>query len=359
MATHTARHSSSSRALVALALATTIATAGFGPERAQADAASEARQRYERAIKFYEEGVYDAALVELTRAYELNPSFRIVYNIAQTRLAMRDYAGAIEAFQRYLREGGGKVTNDRVASVRAQLDDLQQRVGKLTVETDVPDSEVLVDDVVVGNSPLPPPLAVNAGMRRVSVRHPDYPTQSQRVSVAGGEQLRMTLYLRPRGAEPPPAVVAPKTTNEEAVAVPAAPPPARTPARALGPTDSEPAADEPSRALAIVATGATVALATTAVVLGVVTINKDDELDEKRDRPDQNDAAAFDQERSDLRRLAALTDAFTIATIAAAGVTAWLWLRDDGEDAETADRARGSGVRLSLGPASAQLSGEF
>src|SRR3954453_22607693 len=87
---------------------------------AHADAASEARARYERALKFYDDGVYDAALVELTRAYELKPSFRLIYNIAQTKLAMRDYAGAIESFQRYLREGGGQVGNDRVKSVSAQ-----------------------------------------------------------------------------------------------------------------------------------------------------------------------------------------------------------------------------------------------
>ncbi len=59
-----------------------------------ADPEVEARERYERALKLYEERAFDAALVELKLAAELRPSYKLLYNIAQVRLAMNDFAAA-------------------------------------------------------------------------------------------------------------------------------------------------------------------------------------------------------------------------------------------------------------------------
>jgi hypothetical protein len=310
----------------------------FASSVARADAASDARAHYERALKFYDDGVFDAALVELTRAYELNPSFRIMYNIAQARVAMRDYAGAVESFQRYLREGAGQVPNDRVAAVRAQLSELQQRVGSLTVETDVAGSEVLIDDAVVGSAPLDAPLIVNAGVRRVTVRHPDYAARSERVSVAGGEQLRTSLLLKPRQPQAAPAPVA-------VVAEPPATPPLH-----LQPM----AADEveATHTAAWLMTGVTGALAATAIVCAVVAQSQDSALDERRSRPGE-DVSKFDEDRAALQRTALFSDVFTIAAVASAGVTTWLWLSSG--DSKS-DRAA---VRVGLAGVGLQLRGEL
>ena len=315
---------------------------------ARADAASDARTHYERALKFYDEGVYDAALVELSRAYELNPSYRIVYNMAQARVAMRDYAGAVESFQRYLREGAGQVPNDRVAAVRAQLNDLQQRVGSLTIETDVAGSEVLVDDVVVGAAPLSAPVLVNAGMRRVTVRHPDYPARNERVSVAGGEQLRMSVLLRPRQSEAALASARNEPTSEAA-----APVTAQRQSAELQPLAAyEVKADAPDRTAAWLMTGVTGALAATAIVCAVVAQSQNSSLDERRSRPGE-DEVKFNEDRDALQRTALLTDVFTIAAVASAGVTTWLWLSGGNSTSERA------GLRVGLAGAGLQLRGEL
>lgn len=327
---------------------------------ARADAASEARQRYDRALKFYEDGVYDAALVELTRAYELNPSYRIIYNIAQTRVAMRDYAGAIESFQRYLREGGGQVPNDRVAAVRTELNELQQRVGRLTVETDVAEAEVLIDDLVVGTTPLAAPVLVNAGLRRVTVRHPEFPPHSQRVSVAGGEQLRVSLPLRPRRTDAQATAMPQEPATSSAAPAPSPagePQPAVQGAQlSLSSGDPSDAAAAPSRTAAWVMTGVTGALAATAVVFAVIAQNKNQDLDERRSRPGE-DVAAFNEDRDEMKRMALFTDVFAVAAVASAGVSTWLWLEADDARPERARRA--PAVRVALAGASAQLRGEF
>jgi hypothetical protein len=335
---------------------TTLLSSALPWAHAHADAVSDARSHYDRALKFYDDGVYDAALVELTRAYELNPSYRIVYNIAQARVAMRDYAGAIESYQRYLREGGSQVSNERVAAVRGQLSELQQRVGSLTIDSDVSGSEVLIDDVVVGTTPLPTHVLVNAGMRRVSLRHPDYPQRTERVSIAGGEQLKATLLLRPQKPElqtQANTTLAPEAPQLSATASEPTPEP-RSTSLSLSAADTTTA--QPNRTAAWVMTGVTGALAASAIVFAVVAQNQNSDLATRRSNPDEN-PAQFDADRDVMKRTALLTDVFTVAAIASAGVTTWLWLRTGDESAVGA--ARSHGLRLGLAGASAQLRGEF
>src|SRR3954452_22502455 len=98
------------------------------------EADREARERYDNAVKLYEEGAYDAALVELNRAAELRPSYKLYYNIGQVRYAMHDYAAAIDAYRRYLDQGGDKIPSSRREQVQKELNELAQRVAKLTVD---------------------------------------------------------------------------------------------------------------------------------------------------------------------------------------------------------------------------------
>src|SRR3954469_396658 len=88
------------------------------------EADREARERYENAVKLYEDGAYDAALVELNRASELRPSYKIYYNIGQVRFAMHDYAAAMDAYRQYLDKGGDKIPAARRDQVQKELNAL-------------------------------------------------------------------------------------------------------------------------------------------------------------------------------------------------------------------------------------------
>jgi hypothetical protein len=283
---------------------------------ARADAASEARTRYERAVKLYEDGVYDAALAEFTRAYELNPSYKVLYNVAQVRVALQDYAGAVETFQSYLREGGGKVPEARSDQVRKELARLEPRVARVSVETDVPGAEVLVDDVVVGSAPLAAAVLVNSGTRRIVVRHPDHAPQTQRVTLAGGEQRTLTLLLQPR----PSLESAPVASALPPVVEPAAPAVA-APAR-------EPVNARRKRVLGT-SWGATGALAVTTTLLGVFALRADNDLSDMRGG--RTSAGALDEQANKVDRLALASDVLLGATVAAAGVSLWLTLRPQKE----------------------------
>ena len=52
----------------------------------------EARAHFERGVEYYTEGDFRAALVELTRAYALQPTYKMLYNLGQVAFELRDYA---------------------------------------------------------------------------------------------------------------------------------------------------------------------------------------------------------------------------------------------------------------------------
>src|SRR5688572_27712516 len=174
-----------------------------------ADPEVEARERYERALKLYEERAFDAALVELKLAAELRPSYKLLYNIAQVRLAMNDFAAAYESYQQYLEQGGDKIPAARREAVQQEMKRLEQRVARLAVETDEPGAEVFIDEVLIGTTPLKNALLVNSGIRQLVVRHPDHVPQSRRLSVGGGTQQTVRFTFSTPAVKPSSSVASP------------------------------------------------------------------------------------------------------------------------------------------------------
>lgn len=337
-------------------LALGLALAGVTEARA-ADPEREARERYDNAIKLYEEGAYDAALVELNRAAELRPSYKLYYNIGQVRYAMHDYASAIEAYRQYLDKGGDKIPSARRDQVQKELNELAQRVAKLTVDVDVPGAEILIDDVLAGTSPLAAPLVVNSGIRLVTVRHPDYLPQTRRVTLAGSTQDKVSFMLVGHGSGPegvPATPTAAPATKGPAPAPPASKPPPFTVEGSLG--SGEPHADHTRRHASTTAMwvgwATTGALAVGATVTGIVTLSKNSKLADERKNLDVSNAQ-IEKDASHVRTLAIVTDVLTASAVVAGGVSLWLTLDHGGEKQTAAGGTSSpqfSHVRVGIAP---------
>jgi tetratricopeptide (TPR) repeat protein len=63
-------------------------------------------------VSFFRRHLYQEALVEFQRAYQLSPNYRVLYNIARTAGLLKNHALALESFQRYLEEGGKAFQNN-------------------------------------------------------------------------------------------------------------------------------------------------------------------------------------------------------------------------------------------------------
>ena len=307
----------------------TVLVAIFLAGSARADTSlDQAKSHLRTGAERYDAGDYSGALVEFQRAYELVPSYRILFNIAQVDMELQDHAGAFTAYTRYLREGGPDIPPARLAQVNAELERLRARVGFLVVQT-AAGAHVFVDDAQVGYAPLPDPVAVAPGPHRVAVDVPGRGRITRAFDVAVGQRVAAALAVDPprlAAVEPPaPAFVAP--------------PPA-------GPR---------SRVPVYIAWSVTGGLAIGAGVFAAIARGDANDLAALRAKygvtPDQLDA-----QRARTVRDAALADVFTGAAIASAGVALYVTVtRLRGDQPPPGERA----VQLQIAPRGVAIAGRF
>jgi tetratricopeptide (TPR) repeat protein len=162
-----------------------------------ASSVEDARAHFQRGVDYYTEGDLNAALIELQRAYELQPTYRLLYNLGQVTYEQRDYVAAERYFRDYLEQGGSEIDAARRQEVEGELEKLKDRVADVRLETDLPNARLFIDDTPVGQSPLARPVRVSAGQRRIRAESPGYAPVTRVVDVVGGEALIVQLTFGP------------------------------------------------------------------------------------------------------------------------------------------------------------------
>jgi hypothetical protein len=285
----------------------------------------EARVHFERGVELYREGSFDAALVEFQRSYELAPNYKILYNLAQVQAERHEYVAAVKLLNEYLQSGGAAVAAERRQAVAQDLEKLSQRIATLTVDVNVTDAEVFVNDVSVGRSPLTAPVLVNVGTCRVRAEKPGFVTQSRPVTIVGADRPHVELKLEP----------VPVTAQRSAQD------------RVLKTRNMTPF---------WISLGATVVLGGTTGVFGALALGANHDLDQALDHyPLQQ--SSVDSTRRKLRTMAALTDGFGGATLVAACAAVYFFVSPP----EHTEAAPTSGLHATVAPtlSGVSVSGTF
>ena len=155
-----------------------------------------------KAQAFFEEGIRlfgEKRLADAGRqfkeAYNMLPSWKLLYNIGQCEAGVKNWGAAIEAFEKYLLLGGDEISLVRQDEVLAELDRLKQMVGKVSV--DGPRGyKIYVDGDFAGDSPIVSGVMISIGMHHtvtVADAQTDEVVDTFDVSVSGGEHLRLNF----------------------------------------------------------------------------------------------------------------------------------------------------------------------
>src|SRR4051812_17464877 len=104
--------------------------------RAEAPPASaakaEARDRFDRGLKLFNEGDNAGALAEFARAYELIANPLVLYNIGLVYAAMNRPAEATDALDRVLKDPAS-LSQERLTRAKQTRDEQAARVAELSI----------------------------------------------------------------------------------------------------------------------------------------------------------------------------------------------------------------------------------
>lgn len=188
-----------SRVFVFLAFAFALAFAtpalAQGQPRTSKQKLEEATPHFQKGVDLYDENDFSGALIEFKRAYEIAQDYHVLFNVSQTYYQLQNYAGALDAFQRYLAEGGSNIARDRRQYVEKEVQKLKGRVATVRVAVNVPGADIAVDDEKVGTSPLDHPLTVSQGKRKITATVAGKPPAQAMIEVAGGDTTSVTLQI--------------------------------------------------------------------------------------------------------------------------------------------------------------------
>ncbi|MCU0677781.1 MAG: PEGA domain-containing protein [Myxococcota bacterium] len=166
-----------------------------------ADTRGAARARFERALQLFDEGRHAEALIEFEAAYALFPDHRVLFNVGNVHEALGRPVEAVDAWERYLREGGEGIHVERRLLVEAALARQRARIGSVTVVTNVEGARLEVDGVEVATLPSSTPLRLAIGTYSIGVRAAGHEPSTRRVTVAGESNQRIEVLLERRATE--------------------------------------------------------------------------------------------------------------------------------------------------------------
>jgi hypothetical protein len=127
------------------------------------------------------------------KAYELKPSWKILYNIGQAETAAKRYGPALEAFEQYLAEGGDEVDAARQDTVLKEIERLRNLVGYVHINAPS-GATVSIDGLTYGVAPINREIPVAATVQHVvKATQNDAVLYEQTVEVNGGRTVNLDL----------------------------------------------------------------------------------------------------------------------------------------------------------------------
>jgi hypothetical protein len=182
--------------VVAAVLAAQTALAQPGDLRSQLPEG--ARKAWDAARQLADAKDYKGALVELQHAYDLSQNPRVLYNVGALEKLLTHYARAVDAWERELREGQGKLTPAEVNDAKTAIAVVQQFVTTIDVTANEPDATLTIDDYVVGKTPFAAPVKIDVGKHTLKLSKEGFADAVQPIDVAAGQRKPVAFTLEPK-----------------------------------------------------------------------------------------------------------------------------------------------------------------
>jgi hypothetical protein len=188
--------------LAASLTAQTASAQPKAPAAAPADVRSQlpepARKAWDAAKQLAAANDYKGALVEFQRAFDLSQNPRVLFNVGVTEKLLTHYARAVDAWDKELHVGAGKLTPAETTELKNAIAIVQQFVTTIEVAANEPDATLFIDDYAVGKTPFIGPVRIDVGKHTLRLSKEGFVDATQMVDVASGQRTPVTFKLEPR-----------------------------------------------------------------------------------------------------------------------------------------------------------------
>jgi hypothetical protein len=152
----------------------------------------QARQLYDEAIQYGRRGDYRKAKASLSAAWSLIRSWEIAVNLGSAEMRLGRYRDAAEHLAWGIRDGAQKEGENCAPLVKAKtlLAEAASHVGQVKLIADEPGASIIVDEEVVGKSPLIDPVYLEPGEHVITA----LPSSSEKAS------LKLEVRVQPGDA---------------------------------------------------------------------------------------------------------------------------------------------------------------
>lgn len=154
-----------------------------------------AKAEYEAGKILYQDGDHKNALVKFQHAYEISHDARLQWNVAACEKNLRHYTRVLVALDTYQKEGGALLTAQDRQDAIDLTSTVKTLVSSLKVTSSEPGAEVFVDDEQIGTTPLPGPVMIDVGTRKIRVSKPGFKEFVKVEAVAGAGDVSITADL--------------------------------------------------------------------------------------------------------------------------------------------------------------------
>lgn len=277
----------------------------------------EAKAHFQAGVNFIDDpdgARYEEAYREFKAAYSISPSWKILGNLGLCAMKLERDGEAIQAFKRYLAEGGDQIDADEKAQVERDVRTLETGVvlvelhseppGAVFVDERLPDAGATVVNRYGGGTEKIA-LGVRPGRHRITARLDGYKEATWSFEAAPGGKYEYTFQLEkiPEAAPPSPGGVSAGMTTG-----PALPP------------------DRPIPASVFIVGGVSLALAAGGGVVGFLASDKNSEYKELNGNlRSEDDRRKAKQLKDDGEMLNLIADGLFAGAVVGAGVTLVLY----------------------------------
>ncbi|MBN2804421.1 MAG: tetratricopeptide repeat protein, partial [Deltaproteobacteria bacterium] len=150
------------------------------------------KELYNKGVSLFEQEKYEEAAAAFNAAFELKPSWKLLYNIGQAEAASKNYGKALQAFENYLIKGGDEIIEERRSYVLSEIKRIRPLVGWL--EITAPDNSIIiVDGMETGKTPLVDPLILTATTHKIVIKHNDIEIYNNSLKISGENTRKITV----------------------------------------------------------------------------------------------------------------------------------------------------------------------